>query len=291
MRVDPSDACGGVGRPRAARQPREAGSLRMNPKIALVTGGASGMGRRWAERMAKSGIRVAALDRDEAGLASLEASTPGVRTFACDVTDLADVRRIVAEVESALGPIDRVVHAAGIMPGSPLIEDDAERTKRVMRINYDGTVNLVHATLPQMLARRAGELVCFGSVAGEALTPRLGAYCASKAAVNAYMEILAHEVAGSGVTVHLVCPPMVDTPLIQQSMSTGGPSSLQQAIDEKMLAKPDDILDAVEKSLAKRASISHPLVTAKVLSFMRRAAPSLLWAVIDRAEKAMAAKR
>jgi short-subunit dehydrogenase len=160
-----------------------------------------------------------------------------------------------------------------------------------MRINYEGTVNLVTATLPGLLERKQGELVCFGSVAGQALTPRLGAYCASKAAVNAYMEILAHELAGSGVTIHCICPPMVDTPLIQQSMTTDGPKSLQQAIDEKMLAKPDDIIDAVEKALAKKASVSYPLVTAKILSLFRRVAPGLLWTVIERAETAMAAKK
>lgn len=262
----------------------------MNPKVAIVTGGASGMGRRWSERMARAGVRVAALDRDEAGLATLASNNPYVRVFPSDVTDLPALRKIVDEVEESLGPVERVVHAAGIMPGALILDEDPERTKRVMRINYEGTINIVHAALPRMIARKSGELVCFGSVAGEALTPRLGAYCASKAAVNAYVEILAREVRGSGVTVHLVCPPMVDTPLLQQSMSTDGPKSLRQAIDEKMLAKPDEIVDAIEKALAKKAPVSHPLMTSKVLSFMRRMAPGLLWTVIERSEEAMAGK-
>ena len=159
----------------------------MKPKIALVTGAASGMGRRWTERMLASGVRIAALDRDEGQLASVYAGKTGVRTFPVDVTDLEAVCAIVDTVERELGPIDRVVHAAGIMPGSPLLSDDPERIKRVMRVNYDGTVHVVHATLPRLVERKRGELVCFGSVAGEALTPRLGAYCASKAAVNAFM--------------------------------------------------------------------------------------------------------
>lgn len=260
------------------------------PKIALVTGGASGMGRRWTERMVAAGARVVALDRDASALEKVWAGNASVRTHACDVTDLDAVKRIVELVERELGPIDRVVHAAGIMPGSPIIEDDPERTKRVMRINFEGTVNLVHATLPRLLERRSGEFVAFGSVAGEALTPRLGAYCASKAAVNAYMEILAHENLGKGVTIHLVCPPMVDTPLLQQSMGTAGPFSLKKAMDEKMLAKPDEVIDGVEAALAKKKHVSHPLVASKALSVMRRFAPGLLWSVIDRAEKEMAAK-
>lgn len=157
----------------------------------------------------------------------------------------------MAKVEAELGPIDRVVHAAGIMPGAPLLEEDPERTKRVMRVNYEGTVNVVSATLPQMVQRRKGDLVCFGSVAGEALTPRLGAYCASKAAVNAYVEILAKENAGKGVRILLACPPMVNTPLLNQSLDSDGPKSLRQAIDQNMLAKPEDVLDALEASLER----------------------------------------
>lgn len=260
------------------------------PKIALVTGAASGMGRRWTERMVAAGTRVAAVDRDGAQLATVWGGNASVRTFPCDVTDLDAVKKIVADVERELGPIDRVIHAAGIMPGSPLIEDDPERTKRVMRVNFEGTVNLVHATLPLLLGRASGELVCFGSVAGEALTPRLGAYCASKAAVNAYMEVLAHENQGKGVTIHLVCPPMVDTPLLQQSMGSAGPFSLKKAMDEKMLATPDQVIDGIEASLAKKNMVSHPLAASKALHLMRRFAPSLLWSVIDRAEKEMAAK-
>jgi short-subunit dehydrogenase len=153
-----------------------------------------------------------------------------------------------------------------------------------MRVNYDGAVHVVHATLPKMVARRRGALVCFGSVAGNALTPRLGAYCASKAAVNAYVEILAHETAATGVRVHLVCPPMVDTPLLQQSLASSGPRSLTQAIERKMLATPDQVLDAVEKGLARGEWVSYPLATAKALHAMRRFAPGLLWKVIQKAE-------
>jgi len=260
----------------------------MKPKVALVTGAASGMGRRWAERMLADGVTVIALDREATALERVYGGNPRVRCAPADVTDLDAIRAIVDAAERELGPIDRVVHAAGIMPGSPLLADDPDRIKRVMRVNYDGTVNVVLATLPRLVDRGRGELVCFGSVAGEALTPRLGAYCASKAAVNAFMEILAHENAGSGVTIHLVCPPMVDTPLLAQSMSTGGPFSLKKAMDEKMLAKPDDVIDGIEAALARGARVSYPLFAAKALSAMRRFAPSLLWRIIDRAEDEVA---
>jgi short-subunit dehydrogenase len=165
------------------------------------------------------------------------------------------------------------------MPGGFLLEQGASVARKVMRINYDGAVNVVNATLPRMLDRRRGEWICFGSVAGFALTPGLGAYCASKAALNAYFETLIHETAGGGVLVHLACPPMVDTPLIAQAMNL---TSFQVMTARKLLASPAKVLDAIDAAVARGETISYPLPMAKWLYVMRRVAPSLLWRVIER---------
>src|SRR5690606_16745323 len=127
---------------------------------------------------------------------------------------------VVADVESRLGRIDRVVHCAAIMPASEVLDDDLARMNKVMAINYGGTLNMIKATLEPMVERGHGAFVVVGSVAGYALTPHLGPYCASKAAVNALMEILIQENRTSGVKIHLVCPPMVNTPLIKQAQKT-----------------------------------------------------------------------
>jgi NAD(P)-dependent dehydrogenase (short-subunit alcohol dehydrogenase family) len=248
-------------------------------KVALVTGAASGLGRLSAERLRAAGASVAALDIDAENLARVVAGRPGTYAYACDVTDEARVREIVDEVERTMGPLDRVVHAPAIMPGGWLLEQGASLTGKVMRINYEGAVNVVHATLPRMLERRQGEWVCFGSVAGFALTPGLGAYCASKAALNAYFETLIHETAGRGVVVHLACPPMVDTPLIEQAMNL---TSFQVMAAKKLLASPDKVLDAIDAAVARGQNISFPLPMAKWLYAMRRFAPSLLWQLIER---------
>jgi NAD(P)-dependent dehydrogenase (short-subunit alcohol dehydrogenase family) len=248
-------------------------------KVALVTGAASGLGRLSAERLRAAGASVAALDIDVENLTRAVAGRPGTSAYACDVTDEARVREIVDEVERTMGPIDRVVHAPAIMPGGWLLEQGASLAGKVMRINYEGAVNVVHATLPRMLERRQGEWVCFGSVAGFALTPGLGAYCASKAALNAYFETLIHETAGRGVVVHLACPPMVDTPLIEQAMNL---TSFQVMAAKKLLASPDKVLDAIDAAVARGQNISYPLPMAKWLYAMRRFAPSLLWQLIER---------
>jgi len=255
-------------------------------RVALVTGGGSGMGRIFARRMADGGAQVAILDVNETGLHETKESRPNMHVYPCDVTDEARVKEVVAAIEKAHGKIDRVVHAAAIMPASLVLEDDPERVKRLMKINYEGTVNMVFAALKPMVARGSGDFIVFGSVAAYALTPNLGAYCATKAAVNSLMEVLIHENADSGVRIHLTCPPMVNTPLLKQAFDTAPPKSLQKGLDRNIAAKPEEIVELIEKAIEKGQSISFPGPMAKGLYGMRRLSPSLLWKVILREERA-----
>jgi NAD(P)-dependent dehydrogenase (short-subunit alcohol dehydrogenase family) len=254
-------------------------------RVAVVTGGGSGMGQIFARRMADGGAQVAALDVSEAGLAATKGDRPNVHTYVCDVSDAAKVNEVIARIEKQHGQIDRVVHAAGIMPASPILEDDPQRVKRLMAVNYEGTVNMIFATLKKMVARGSGDFIVFGSVAGYALTPNIGAYCATKAAVNALIEVLIRENEDSGVRIHLTCPPMVKTPLLKQAFDTKAPKSFQKGLDRNIAADPAEIVDAIEKALEKGLSISYPSPMAKGLYGMRRLAPNLLWKIILREER------
>src|SRR5205814_9849694 len=109
------------------------------------------------------------------------------------------VAGVVKDVESALGPPDRLVHAAGICLPSLLAEQPVDELDRTIAVNSLGTAYMVKAVLPGMLDRRRGEVVAFASLAGWLPSPRLGAYSASKHAVVAFMEVLAYENRGSGV--------------------------------------------------------------------------------------------
>src|SRR5262249_30227867 len=162
-----------------------------------------------------------------------------------DVSDEASVNEVVAAVEKAHGPIDRVVHAAATMPASPILQDDPARVRRLMKVNYEGTLNLVYAALKPMVARGSGDFIVFGSVSAYALTPHFGAYIATKAAVNALMEIVIRENAGSGVRIHLTNPPLVNTPLLKQAFDTTPPKSLQKGLDRNIAAKPEEIVDLI----------------------------------------------
>jgi NAD(P)-dependent dehydrogenase (short-subunit alcohol dehydrogenase family) len=253
-------------------------------RVALVTGAASGMGRISAHRLSDAGALVAAVDVDEAGLRETTANHNNIRPYLCDVADADAVAATVARARTDLGAIDRVTHAAAIMPTSPLAQASPSWVERLMRVNYDGTVNVVLATLPAMLERGSGDLVIYGSLAGHVLAPHIGAYSASKAAVNAFAEVLIRENSGSGARILLVCPPMTNTPLIEQAKRTSNPRSIQIGIEQGRLADPHFVVDAVEDGLEKGKTILFPGREARVLFALRRFAPNFLWKLILRAE-------
>jgi len=247
-------------------------------KVALVTGAASGMGRLAARRLASGGAEVAALDVNEAGLRETRGDNARIRTFAVDVTDPRAVAETVRAVESALGPIDRVLNAAAIMPTDRLMDQDAELVNRILAINYGGTVNVTYAVLPGMLERRRGDLVNFASVAGWMPSLHFGAYNASKFAVVAFTEVLAHENRARGVRFACVCPPPVATPLLDQAKSQ--PKVLTQLPP----IAPETVLDAIERDLERGKLMVFPDRNAAITVWMRRHLPGLLWRYIHRVE-------
>jgi short-subunit dehydrogenase len=255
----------------------------MQCKVAVVTGGASGMGREFAIRMAAQGIRVAVLDRDEAALSSMQTDAAEIMVRACDVTRSDSVEAILAEVTAELGPIDRLVHCAAIMPTGRLIDRPTEEIQHLMTVNYGGTVNVVKAIVPRMQARDSGQIVIFGSTGGSVLVPECGAYCASKAATNAFAEVLIEELRETGLQVMLVCPPLVDTPLLSQALETSNPRSVRDSIKHKRFVTAGFVIDAVEAGLASKAEILIPGAQAKLVMWARRIAPRLLWKVVNRA--------
>lgn len=251
----------------------------MAGKVALVTGGASGMGQIVARRLARQGARVAIFDVNEQGLEQTAAEADNITAFRCDISILEEVERQVGAVEESLGPVDLLVHAAALMPSHKLAEHTHESMERLFRINFFGTTYMVRAVLPAMMSRGSGRIVAFGSIAGVALVPKMGAYCATKAAVNAYMEVLQNEIRGSGVRAHLVCPPAVNTPLVDQTIATDTPGSILQAKQSGRLADPEKMIDAIEKGVRKDRDIIYP-GEARLLYLWRALFPRLWWKTV-----------
>jgi len=256
----------------------------MTGKVALVTGGASGMGRIIALRLAARGAKVAIFDVNEEGLAETVGRGDNVFAFTCDISSIEDVGAKVAQVVSQLGPIDRLVHAAALMPSHQLIHETHDTMARLFSINYFGTTYLIKAVLPAMLERDSGRIIVFGSIAGSVPVPHMGAYCATKSAVNTYVEVLQNEIRRSKVNVHLICPPAVNTPLIDQTMATDTPGSILEAKKSGRLADPEKIVDAIDKGVAKGKDIIYP-GEAKLLLLWHAMFPKLWWKVVLKFEK------
>lgn len=256
----------------------------MSNKVAIVTGGASGMGQICARRLAGQGAKVAIFDVNDKGLADTAAESDNITAYHCDISDRADVEAKVAQVASDLGTIDLLIHAAALMPSHKLIDHTHEKMEQLFRINYFGTTYMLRAVLPAMMERREGRIIAFGSIAGIALVPKMGAYCATKSAVNTYIEVLQNEIRDSGVKVHLVCPPAVNTPLVDQTIETDTPGSIVQAKKSGRLADPEKMIDAIEKGVRKNKDIIYPQ-EAKFLYLWRALFPKLWWKTVMNFEK------
>jgi len=247
-------------------------------RVAFVTGAASGMGRLAVQRMARAGAAVAAFDVNEAGLEETARGLPNVSTALLDVTDRKAVDAAVERVEAELGPIERVMSAAGVMPTSPLSEEDVDRIHRVMAINYGGSVNVAMATVPRMIARRRGDFVQFASAAG--LIPNLhyAAYSASKFAIAVFTEVLWQETRGKGIRVVCVCPGPVDTPLLEQA------SPKTRIVRAGTRIPPARVLDDIERSLERGRFYVFANWQSSLGWRIRRFAPRLMWWINHRIE-------
>lgn len=248
-------------------------------KVALVTGAASGMGQLSAWRLAADDVRVVALDVDEEGLARTARRAPQIEPVVVDVRDVDRLDDLVVDVENRLGPIDRVVNAAAIAPARKLAEQQLDEILRVMQINYSGVVTVTKVVLPRMLDRRRGDLIQFGSLAGWVPSQRFGAYSATKAAVISFTETLAHELDGSGLRVVCVCPPVVDTPMLDQ-VKEHGPKSLER----QPRIRPEAVLDSIEQALDRGDLFAFPGRGTATIWRVRRFLPSILWKRIDALE-------
>ena len=176
-------------------------------RVALVTGGASGIGAAAADRLAAGGARVAVFDREEAR---------GYFSVAGDISRSADVDSAVAHVEAEVGPIDILVNSAGV-PGQSLRTVDVtdEEWNRVLAINATGSFYVCRAVLPGMIERGYGRIVLVASIAGKEGNPMAAAYSASKAAVIALAKAIGKDVAGTGVLVNCIAPAVIETPILE----------------------------------------------------------------------------
>ena len=189
----------------------------LNGRVAVITGGARGIGLAIAQRAAASGATVALWDVDGARVAQAAQSMPGATAHTVDLTDEAAVRAAAAGTEQAHGRIDILVNNAGITGGNaPTWELPAAEWRRVVDINLIAPFLVCSAVLPGMVARGYGRVVNIASVAGKEGNPNASHYSASKAGLIALTKSLGKELAGRGVLVNAVTPAAAKTELFEQ---------------------------------------------------------------------------
>jgi len=243
----------------------------MSNRVALVTGGAQGIGKGIATTLGEQGFRVAVADLNLATAeeTAKEITAAGGEAVAVeiDVTSTESVKAAVATVESELGPVEIVVNNAGWDDFMPFIKTTEEFWDKILDINYKGALRVIHTVVPGMIERGFGRVINIGSDAGRVGSSLESVYSGAKGGIIAFTKTLAREVATKGVTANTVCPGPTDTPALRKFADGAGDAEkviggMTRAVPMKRLGTPADIGPAV----AFFASDGAAFVTGQTLS-------------------------
>ena len=207
-------------------------------KTAVVTGGASGIGRAVAERLRSDGLRVAVIDLsptdDEFG-------------HVADVSDPTQVATAVAAIREQFGPILVLVNAAGVEGFKKFSKMTFQEWSKVIDVNLNGVFHTIQAVLPDMVGAGWGRIVNISSSSTHSGAPYMSHYVAAKSAVNGLTKSLALEYGPSGITVNAVPPGFIDTPMLRSAEEHGYLGDIEQTIARtpvRRIGKPEDIAAA-----------------------------------------------
>jgi 2-hydroxycyclohexanecarboxyl-CoA dehydrogenase len=232
----------------------------LSGRRALLTGGASGIGRATAIRLAEEGCQVGILDIDEAGAAATAAGCPGGAWFKpTDITDRANVEAAVAAFENDVGPVDFLANIAGWDLVRDFLDTDVALWDKIVAINLYGPLHLHHVVLPGMVERGFGRVVNVSSDAGRVGSSGEAVYSACKGGIIAFTKTMAREMARKGVSLNVLCPGPTDTPLLD-AVKAGSPhggkiiEAMARAVPMKRIAQPGDYPGTIAFLLSDDAS-------------------------------------
>jgi len=227
--------------------------MELERKIAIVTGGAGGIGRRVVERLAAEATRVAVLDLDAAALDELAGAISGVCCRRCDISDSGQVQESVAEIAECLGGVDVLVNNAGIIRNAPLVSlqagqfqsHDVATWDQVIATNLSGTFYVTRSVVQQMVARRTRGVIVNVSSVCAAGNPGQSAYSASKAALEALTTVWAGELGPLRIRVAGIAPGYTQTQTTLSSMSEAVIKQWKASTPLRRFAEIDEIAQGV----------------------------------------------
>jgi 2-hydroxycyclohexanecarboxyl-CoA dehydrogenase len=219
--------------------------MKLDGRIAAVTGGASGIGRAAVHALAAAGAQVFCGDLDDAGAAETCRAVGGAAQAAhLDVTDPGSVEAFARGVLDVGGRLDVLVNAAGWDRLEPFLDNEPEFWERIVDLNYLGPVRVSRAFLPAMIDAGGGAIVNVASDAGRVGSTGETVYAGAKGGVIAFTKSLAREMARHGIRVNCVSPGPTDTPLFR-SLPEKMQVALERAIPLHRLARPEEVADAI----------------------------------------------
>lgn len=252
-------------------------------KLAVITGGASGIGRALAEQLAAEGARVVIADRDvtgaEAVAAELRARGATASARRVDVADPEQIDALVDGVEAEVGPISLMINNAGIALSGEAHALSRGDWDRILAVNLGGVVHGTRAAYQKMIPRGAGQILNVASMAGLAPMPLVAAYSATKHGVVALSQAMRVEAAPLGIRINVACPGAIATPIHQSGESRGlTPQAVAAAmLGDRPMMSAEACARAILKGAARDQAVIIAPASARIVWYLQRFAP-WLWA-------------
>ena len=228
-------------------------------KVAIVTGAGQGMGKAVAERLAQGGSKIVVFDinsdQAEAAISSLNEYSSESMVVTGDVTKKDDVEKAVKDTVDRFGQVDILINNAGVLRPTAVIDIDEKEWDWVVAVNLKGTFLFSQAVLKIMRKNNWGRIVNFSSTAGKNISTVGGAhYTSAKAAIMGFTRHLAKEEAGHGITVNSVCPGLIDTEMVRNTIDPVKTQKYADSFPISRLGEPEEVAELVAFLCSNRAA-------------------------------------
>lgn len=217
--------------------------MRLENKVVIITGGASGIGLAAVQRFTEEGAHVAIVDYDKEQGEKVAAQFPNSTFFAVDVSNASQVKEMVEQVISHFGKIDILINNAGITRDATLVKMSEEDFRKVIEINLNGVFYCTQAVVPHMIASGSGKIINTSSVSGVYGNFGQTNYAATKAALIGMTKTWAKELGRKGINVNAVAPGFIATPMVQK-MPEKVLQQMENMTSLNRLGQPEDIANA-----------------------------------------------